>query len=156
MMLGALLPLTALAIVATRTSIDRDEVSSLSYSRNATQATRPSAVDSQRPKPPSQVAVSPALRSLLVAYVVRVGLLELACFSLFAAFGLANDSAGWSRTRQTNIVFFLIAGAMVIPTIFPRTWFPWGPPPVWLAGLLALTGGYNLRRQLARPPLIRR
>jgi hypothetical protein len=151
MMLGALLPLAALAIVATRTSIDRNEVSSLSYSRDTTQATRSSAFDSQRRKPPSQVAVSPALRSLLVAHVVRVGLLELACFSLLAAFGLANDSAGWSRTRQTTIVLFLIAGAMVIPMSFPRPWFPWGPPPIWLASVLAATGGYALRRRLAVP-----
>lgn len=97
------------------------------------------------------MTVSPSLRSLLVDSALRFGLLQLAWLFSFAAFGVTNERKGWSRTRWTSLVLLLVEGALMMPTILPWLSLPWGPPPIWLAGLLAATGGYALLRRLAVP-----
>ena len=90
-------------------------------------------------------------RSTLVERVLGFGLLQLVWFLSFAAFGITNERRKLSGERWTSLVLFLVAGALMAPTILPWLRLPWGPPPIWLAGLLAATGAYLLRKRLAVP-----
>ena len=150
-LVGLLFPAIALVGATTRTSVAREDLPSLSYPRDAVPAARSSAIGQRAPKPQKQVTVSPALRSRLVDSVLRFGFLQLAWFLSFAAFGITNERRGLSRKRWTSLVLSLVAGALMTPMILPRFRLPWGPPPIWLAALLAAAGAYALRRRLAVP-----
>jgi len=148
---GLLFPAIALVSATTRTSVAREDLPLLSYPRDAVPAARSSAIGEQASKLHKQVTVSPALRPRLVNNVLRFGFLQLVWFLSFAAFGITNERRGLSHTRWASLVLFLVAGALMTTMIFPRLGLPWGPPPIWLAGLLAATGAYVLRRRLAVP-----
>ena len=150
-LLGLLLPAVALVSAATRTTVARDDLSSLSYARDTIKPSRPSWFGEHPPWLPGQLPVSPAIRSALVERVLGFGVLQLAWFLSFAAFGITNGRRGLSRERWTSLVLFLVAGALMTPTLAPWLRLPWGPPPIWVAGALAATGAYVLRRRLAVP-----
>jgi hypothetical protein len=150
-LLGLLFPAIALVSATTRTTLAREDLPSLSYPRDAVQAARSSAVGQHAAKLPRQVSVSPSLRSWLVDSVLQFGFLQLAWFLSFAAIGFVNQRQRWSRTRSASLALFLVAGALMTPAILPWLRLPWGPPRIWLAGLLAGAGAYLLRRRLAVP-----
>jgi hypothetical protein len=150
-LLGLLFPAVAFVSATTRTTVAREDLSSLSYPPDVIKAAHSSEFGEHPPKLQRQVTVSPSLRSLLVDSALRFGLLQLAWLFSFAAFGVTNERKGWSRTRWTSLVLLLVEGALMMPTILPWLSLPWGPPPIWLAGLLAATGGYALLRRLAVP-----
>ena len=150
-LLSLLFPAVALVSAATRTTVARDDLSSLSYPRETIKPSRPPSFGEHPPRRPGQLLVSPAIRSALVERVLGFGVLQLAWFLSFAAFGITNERRGLSRERWTSLVLFLVAGALMTPMLVPWHRLPWGPPPLWLAGLLAAAGAYVLRRRLAVP-----
>ncbi len=150
-LLSLLFPAAALVSAKTRTTVARDDLSSLSYPRDTITRSRPPSFGEHPSWLPGQLLVSPSIRSALVDRVLGLGVLQLAWFFSFAAFAIANERRRWSRTRSTSLVLLLIEGALMIPAIVPWSRLPWGPPPIWLAGLLAATGAYALRARLAIP-----
>jgi hypothetical protein len=150
-LLGLLFPAVALVSATTRTTLAREDLSSLSYPRDAIERARSSAVGQHPPKLSRQVIVSPSLRPLLIDSVLRFSFLQLAWFLSFAAFGITNRRKGWSRIRWTSLVLCLVEGGLMIPTFVPWLRLPWGPPAVWLGGLLAATGGCALLMRLTVP-----
>jgi hypothetical protein len=150
-LLGLLLPAVALVSATTRTTVARDDLSSLSYPRDTVKPSRPSSFGEHPPRLPGQLLVSPAIRSALVERVLGFGVLHLAWFLSFAAFGITNERRRWSRARWTSLALFLVAAALMTPMFVPWLRLPWGPPPIWVAGLLAAAGAYVLRRRLAVP-----
>jgi hypothetical protein len=150
-LLGLLLPAVALVSAKTRTTVAREDLWALSYPRVPLKGARSPAPGEHPPKIDKQVTISPAIRSALIDRVLRLGVLQLACFFSFAALGVANERRRWSRTRWTSLALLPIEGALMMPMLLPWLRFPWGPPPIWLAGLLAATGGYLLRTRLAVP-----
>ena len=150
-LLSLLFPVVSLISATTRTTVARDDLSSLSYPRDTIKPSRPSSFGEHPPRLPGQLLVSPAIRSALVERVLGFGVLQLAWFLSFAAFGITNERQRWSRERRTSLVLFLVAGALMTPMLVPWHRLPWGPPPLWVAGLLATAGAYVLRRRLAVP-----
>lgn len=150
-LLGLLFPAVALVSAATRTTVARDDLSSLSYLRDPIKPSRPSSFGEHQPRLPGRLLVSPAIRSALVGRVLGSGVLQLAWFLSFAAFGITNERRRWSHTRWTSLALFLVAGALMTPMFVPWLRLPWGPPPIWVAGLLAAAGAYVLQRRLAVP-----
>ena len=136
-LLSLLFPAVALVSATMRTTVARDDLSSLSYPRDSIKPSRPSSFGEHPPWLPGQLPVSPAIRSALVERVLGFGVLQLAWFLSFAAFGITNERGGLSRERWTSLVLFLVAGALMTPMLVPWLRLPWGPPPIWVAGLLA-------------------
>ena len=90
-LLSLLFPAVALVSAATRTTVARDDLSSLSYPRDTIKPSRPSSFGEHPPRLPGQLLVSPAIRSALVERVLGFGVLQLAWFLSFAAFGITNE-----------------------------------------------------------------
>jgi hypothetical protein len=97
--------------------------------------------------------VWPALRPLLVRNALRLVLLSLALFFSWAGQGMASARRTDGRALWPGWLSSLLVSAMVVPCLdVARSWrIPWAPPPVWLAGAMALvTALFALTQDLPR------
>lgn len=84
--------------------------------------------------------VWPTLRPLLVRNALRLVLLSVALFFSWAGQGIASARRTDGRALWPGWLLSLLASGMVVPCLdVAQSWrIPWAPPPVWLAGAMAL------------------
>lgn len=91
----------------------------------------------------------PALPPLLVRHAFRLALLSLALLFSLAGQAMASARRTDGRALWPGWLSSLLVSAMLVPCLdAARSWrIPWAPPPLWLAGAMALGAGLFAFRQ---------
>jgi hypothetical protein len=148
-LLAAIVPAAGLLSASTVSTIDENQIRQLAYPRDVVRAAWSPASVEQGARRPSEIAVSPALRGLLLGHVSRAVLLGTALFASAATFNLAHARVRRRRRqRSMSIVLFVVSLALMIP-LGAHFWVHW-TPPIWLVVPVAALGVWLLVRELAQ------
>ncbi len=147
-LLAAVVPAAGLLSASTVATIDRNQIRQLAYPRDVVRAAWSPTPVEQGVRMPTEIAVSPALRRLLLGHVSRMVLLPLGAFASVATWTLASARVRRRRRRRSmSIVVFAVSFALMIPLWTPF-WVHWAPP-FWLIVPVATLGVWLLVRELA-------
>jgi len=147
--LAAIVPAAGLLSASTVTTIDGDQIRQLAYPRDVVRAAWSPAPVGQDARMPTEIAVSPALRRLLLGHVSRAVLLQMALFASATTWILANARVRRRRRqRSMSVVVFAVSFALMIP-LSARFWVRWRPP-FWLVVPVAALGVWLLVVELAQ------
>ena len=147
-LLAAVVPAADLLGANTVPTLNGNEILQLAYPRDVVRAAWSPRPGEQSVRGPMEVAVSPALRRLLLGHVSRVVLLQMTAFASAAAWNLANVRVRRRRRqRSMGIAVCALSFAMVIPFSI-RTWVRW-TAPFWVVRPVAALGAWLLVRELA-------
>ena len=148
-LLAAIVPAAGLLSASTVTTIDGDQIGQLAYPRDVVRAAWSPAPVGQDARMPTEIAVSPALRRLLLGHVTRAVLLQMALFASATTWILANGRVRRRRRqRSMSVVVFAVSFALMIP-LSARFRVRW-TPPFWLVVPVAALGVWLLVVELAQ------
>jgi hypothetical protein len=147
-LLAAVIPTAELLGANTVTTIDGNQILQLAYPRDVVRAACSPGPVEQSARGSTELAVSPALRRLLLGHVSRVVLLQMTIFASAAAWNLANARLRRRRKRRSiSMVVFALSFAMVMP-FWNRNWVHWAAPFCLVVPVAAL-GFWLLVREVA-------
>jgi hypothetical protein len=147
-LLAAVVPAADLLGANTIPTLNGNEILQLAYPRDVVRAAWSPGPVEQSARGPTKVAVSPALRRLLLGHVSRVVLLQMTTFASAAAWNLAHTRLRRRRRqRSISIAVCALSFAMVIPFSI-RTWVHWAAP-FWLVVPVVALGFWLLVREVA-------
>ena len=104
-LMAAIVPAAGLLSASTVTTIDGNQIRQLAYPRDVVRAAWSPAPAEQSARTPTEIAVSPALRRLLLGHVSRVVLLQMALFASATTFNLASPGSGGGTVPSPSLRF---------------------------------------------------